>query len=298
MRVIIPLKMTDAILTNSNVPEDDFPEWNSSVSYTTGQKVIVLSTHRIYEALQNNTNVNPVTDTAETWLDIGPTNRWSVFDGAIESQTTQFQTVEYEFTSDGTYSGIALLNMEASQVTVDILDSIEGAQPTLTFSLVDNSNVFDWFSYFFFPILSKKDLIVSNLPIFANSVITINVTALETVKIGEIIIGEDLILGKSLLGGRLGIEDFSTKQKDVFGRTFIFERAFANTVDFQFSFPISSARRVSLVLAELRARPAVYYTEPSLIEYGANVYGFPRDFRINLETSNVAFATLEIEGLT
>lgn len=298
MRVIVPLKMTDAILTDSNVPENDFPVWNGSTSYTTGNKVIVLSTHRIYEALQNNVGVNPTTDTADNWLDIAPTNRFAPFDGSLESQAEQASSIEYEFTSDGTYSGIALLNMDASQVTIDIVDAVEGVLPTLTFPLVDNSNVFDWFTYFFAPVLSRKDLIVSNLPIFVNSVVTVNITALTDVKVGEIVLGEDIILGTSLLGGRLGIEDFSSKDRDVFGRTFILERAFANTVDFEFSFPIENSRRVGIVLAGLRARPAVYYTDTSLIEYGANVYGFPRDFRINLTTSNVAFASLEIEGLT
>lgn len=298
MRVIVPLEMTDAILTDSNVPENDFPQWNGSTAYVTGNKVILLSTHRIYEALQNNTGVNPATDDGLTWLNIGPTNRWAPFDGSLESQAVQASSIEYEFTSDGTYSGIALLNMDAAQVTIDIVDAVEGALPTLTFPLVDNSNVVDWFTYFFAPVLSRKDLIVSDLPIFLNSVVTVNITALTDAKVGEIVIGEDIVLGTSLLGGRLGIEDFSSKERDAFGRTFILERAFANTVDFQFNFPIGNSRRVGIVLAELRARPAVYYTDPGLIEYGANVYGFPRDFRINLTTSNVAFASLEIEGLT
>jgi hypothetical protein len=298
MRVIEPIQMTDAILTDSNVPEDDFPEWDVATSYTTGQKVILLSTHRIYEALQSTTGDDPATDDGTNWLDIGATNRWSVFDGSVESQTSQANSIIYEFTVDGNYQGLALLNILGAQLSVDIIDPIEGALPTRTFSLLDNSAVVDWFLYFFSPIVQREDIIVSDLPIYENSVVTVKVTDPQDVKIGEIVLGVDYLLGTSTTGGVLGIEDFSTKEKDEFGRTFILERAFANTVNFQFAFPISRSRNVRAVLAQLRAKPAVYYTEPDLVEYGANVYGFPTDFRINLETTEVAFASLEIEGLT
>jgi len=298
MRVIEPIQMTDAILTDSNVPEDDFPEWDVATGYTTGQKVIVLSTHRIYEALQSTTGDDPVTDDGTNWLDIGATNRWAVFDGSVESQTTQANSIQYEFTVDGVYQGLALLNLVGGQLTVDIDDPVKGVQPTRTFDLIDNSAVIDWFTYFFAPIVQLEDIIVSDLPIYNGSIVTIEVTAPTDVKIGEIVLGTDYNLGTSTTGGVLGIEDFSTKQKDEFGRTFILERAFANTVNFQFAFPIGRARNVRSILSQLRAKPAVYYTRPDLVEYGANVYGFPTDFRINLETTQVAFASLEIEGLT
>jgi hypothetical protein len=298
MRVIEPIQMTDAILTDSNVPENDHPEWNVATSYTTGDKVIVLSTHRIYEALQNNTGVDPTTDTADNWLDIGATNRWAAFDGSIESQTSQANSVQYEFTVDGNYQGLALLNLVGSQLTIDITDPIEGVQPTRTVDLFDNSGVVDWWTYFYSPIVQLEDIIVSDLPIYNGAVVTVEVLDSVTAKIGELVLGVDYNLGTSTTGGVLGIEDFSTKQKDEFGRTFILERAFANTVNFQFAFPISGSRGVRSILARLRAKPAVYYTQPGLVEYGANVYGFPTDFRINLQTTEVAFASLEIEGLT
>lgn len=298
MRVIEPIKITDAILTDSNVPENDFAQWDVATSYTTGNKVIVLSTHRIYEALQNSTGVDPVTNDGTTWLDIGATNRFRAFDSTVETQTEQAQTVKYEFTVDGNYQGLALLNILGTQLIVNITDPIEGVQPTRTINLFDNSAVSDWFTYFYSPIVQLEDIILSDLPIYNGAVVTVEVIDTQTVKIGELVLGVEYRIGTSTTGSVLGIEDFSTKQKDEFGRTFILERAFANTVTFQFAFPISGARGVRSLLASLRAKPAVYFTQPTLVEYGANVYGFPTDFRINLETSEVAFASLEIEGLT
>lgn len=298
MRVIEPIQMTDTILTDTNVPEDDFAVWAALTAYVAGDKVILTSTHRIYEAVQATTGDDPATDDGTNWLDIDATNRYRAFDGSIESQTSQASSIEYEFTVDGNYQGLALLNILGTQLIVNITDPIEGALATRTFDLFDNAGVLDWWTYFYLPVVQLEDIIVSDLPIYDGAVVTVEVVDAVTAKIGELILGVEYRLGTSTTGSVLEIEDFSTKQKDEFGRTFILERAFANTVNFQFAFPISTARGVRSLLTSLRAKPAVYFTQPTLVEYGANVYGFPRDFRINLETTEVAFASLEIEGLT
>jgi hypothetical protein len=298
MRVIDPIEMTDTVLTDSNVPEDDFAEWNVSTSYTTGQKVILLSTHRIYEALQATTGDDPATDDGLTWLDIGATNRWRAFDGSIEGSVTQAETIEYEFTLNKSLSGLALLSISAANLRVKITDLAEGVIDEINIVLVDTTEVIDWFTYFYGPITQTRDVIISEQPFFVGAVVEVELTGAGTLSLGELVIGEDRLLGTSVTGTTLGIEDFSTKSKDQFGRTFILERAFANTVGFEFTIPTTGAGRVRRILSDLRAKPAVYYTGPDQIALGGSVYGFPRDFRINLQTPVIAFATLEIEGLT
>ena len=298
MRIIEPIQMTDAILTDSNVPEDDHPEWDASTSYTTGDKVIVISTHRIYEALQSTTGDDPATDDGSNWLDIGATNRYRAFDGSIEGQTVQAGSIEYEFTLTDNFGGLALLNLIGAEVTVNITDPVDGALDTITVGLSDTSGVVDWFTYFYSPVIQRREIIFSDLPIYAGAVVTVEITGTGNVALGELALGVNYNLGVSTTGTSLGIEDFSTKRRDDFGRTFILERAFANLVNFEFSFPSETSRRVRRVLSDLRAKPAVYYTQADQIDLGGTVYGFPRDFRINLQTPTVAFATLEIEGLT
>jgi hypothetical protein len=298
MRIIEPIAITDTILTDSNVPEDDHPEWDASTSYLAGDKVIVISTHRIYEALQATTGDDPATDDGTNWLDIGATNRYRAFDGSIEGQTVQASSIQYEFTLTGNFGGLALLNIIGATAKVNITDPIEGALPEIEVGLSDTSEVVDWFTYFYAPVTQRTEVIFSDLPIYAGAIVTVEITGAGDVALGELALGVNFNLGTSLTGTSLGIEDFSTKRKDDFGRTFILERAFANIVSFEFSFPIGRSQRVRRVLSELRARPAVYYTGSEQISLGGTVYGFPRDFRINLQTPTVAFATLEIEGLT
>ena len=49
MRVIKSVVTTDAILTSSNIPEDEYPAWVSGTSYTALGKVIYQ--HKIYQRI-------------------------------------------------------------------------------------------------------------------------------------------------------------------------------------------------------------------------------------------------------
>ena len=59
MKLVKPVTITDSNLTSTSVAETDYSAWSSVTSYTVGQKVIVVATHKIYEALINNTNKYP-----------------------------------------------------------------------------------------------------------------------------------------------------------------------------------------------------------------------------------------------
>jgi hypothetical protein len=50
LTIVSPLTITDAMVT-SDVPEDDYDEWDTATVYTAGDRVISLDTHMIYEAI-------------------------------------------------------------------------------------------------------------------------------------------------------------------------------------------------------------------------------------------------------
>ena len=81
MQFIKPVSISDATLISSTIAETDYSAWSSGTTYALGDKVILTSTHRVYESLQAaNTNHNPTEAASTWWLDIGPTNRWAMFD--------------------------------------------------------------------------------------------------------------------------------------------------------------------------------------------------------------------------
>lgn len=51
MKLIRPTALTDAMLTSSTAPENDYAAWATSTAYAVGARVILTSTHRKYEAL-------------------------------------------------------------------------------------------------------------------------------------------------------------------------------------------------------------------------------------------------------
>ena len=46
MKLIRPTALTDAMLTSSTAPENDYAVWASGTAYAVGSRVILTSTHR------------------------------------------------------------------------------------------------------------------------------------------------------------------------------------------------------------------------------------------------------------
>lgn len=297
MRVVEPIKITDAILDSSNITEDDYAEWASGTAYTTGDRVMVLSTHRIYEAVTSSTGQTPVGDDGTYWLDIGATRRWKAFDRLISDPVTKAGDITYSLVPNTLADALAFFGLNASSIRVKCTDPVEGVIYDVTREIIDKSVVFDGFSYAFEPIPYQTQEIFNAVPVYTGVTVDITVTSDGTTKLGQIVLGRDQVLGETMTGTGIGIEDFSRKDRDAFGNAILVERAFAQIVDFQFAFPTDGARRVNGVLARLRATPAVYYVGDETSQFGTTIYGFYRDFSIPLTTS-VSFATLEVEGLT
>ena len=298
MRLIEPLTITDTILTDSSIPEDDHPEWDAGTAYTEGDRVILLSTHRRYEAIQDSTGVDPAEDDGTTWLDLGATERWSVFDGRVGSVAADDSPITYQFKAPRPLRGLALLGMLAAEVRVRVTDAVEGVVYDATTSLLDNSEAADWFSYFYSPINFGQRVAFFDLPIFLDAEIDVWVQGVGEVEVGQIVLGVTRDIGDTLTGTGLGLLDFSRKDRDDFGNAIVAERAFALTTTFQVAYPSSDSVRVQGIIARNRARPTVWSAGADTDQYGTLVYGFLRDFNVDLVSQQIAYATVEVEGLT
>jgi len=128
LKMIVPVDVNDAVLVASNIAETDYTAWNSGTAYIIGDRVIVVSTHSIYEAIAAGTNHDPVADTAlETplwWVRVGATNKWRAFDGVIQDQAVKTGGITYELDLTSRADGIALFNLDAESVTVQVSDPL------------------------------------------------------------------------------------------------------------------------------------------------------------------------------
>lgn len=306
MRVLIPFTVKDSNLISSSIPENDYPVWSSVTSYVAGDLVISTVTHRIYEALQPSTNIDPTTDFSDPpyWLDIGATNRWKAFDQTISDPVTVpdgVNIIQYELNSFGVpANSVTLFGLKGRLTSLVITDATEGEVYNETINLIDNALVNDWFTYFFEPARVKSEAIFEGIPPYANATYNISVfddTVNEPI-LGQIVLGQEYILGQTSYGTSVSIEDFSRKERDAFGNAIIVERPFAKLIDFDFVVNTNEVRRAAILLEQVRATPAVYYAGPDTERFGTTVYGFYRSFSINLSGPAISNVTLEVEGLT
>tara|TARA_R110000764_G_scaffold41966_4_gene94434 strand:+ start:382 stop:1290 length:909 start_codon:yes stop_codon:yes gene_type:complete len=302
MDIIKPIIVTDSVLTSTNIPENDYAEWASGTTYNINQKVISVTTHRIYSSVINsNTNNDPTTDDGTNWLNIGATNRWRAFDQYISDPVTNVTSIEYTLTppTGSTPSAVSLFNLKGISATVTVTDSVDGVVYNQTISLTDNRNIIDWYSYFFAEQVQREEALFIDIPPYIGAVVGVTVTQETglTANLGQLVFGFLTDLGATVYGTSIGIEDYSIKSRDAFGNAIIVERNFSQTVDFDVRLETQTARKVQKTLAALRATPVVYLGSTD-VSYGTLVYGFYRRFDITLETPSYAFASIEVEGLT
>lgn len=148
--MIVPIDVNDTVLVASNITETDYPAWNSGTTYALAARVIVVATHSIYESAQaGNINHDPTTDDPISpvwWVRVGATNKWKAFDDVIQDQAVKTGGITYELDVASRADGIALFNLDASSVTVQVDDPIVARRNlfTATEDLADPS----WFKAF------------------------------------------------------------------------------------------------------------------------------------------------------
>jgi len=301
MKAIAPLEISDANLVSSNVPENDHAEWSSLTTYSLGDRVISTTTHKVYESAANsNTGNDPTTDDGNFWIEVSATNRYKAFDQKLSEPTTQSDSIEYVIsTGSNIVNSLAFFRLFADTAQIVVKDNLSNVVYDQTYTLLDNSSVIDWYTYFFEPTSDRlEQLLINDIPFYSNAAIEITLENTgSTVEAGQIVMGQLTSLGRTAYGTEIGIEDFSRKDRDTFGNAIIIERAFAQTANYEVEIETQDARRVQRFLAKYRATPLVWIGQEDA-SYGLIVYGFYAQFSINLATPSISYTTIEVEGLT
>tara|TARA_R110000782_G_scaffold270373_1_gene370636 strand:+ start:4257 stop:5105 length:849 start_codon:yes stop_codon:yes gene_type:complete len=258
MKLLRPVTITDAMLTSSTAPENDHPAWNAGTAYVTGNRVILASTHRRYEALAASTGINPASDPTK-WLDLGPTNRWAMFDARVGTATTRTASLQ-AMLAPGAVDAVALIDTDAESATVTLtVDGVTNYTSTQSFNLGGNA-IDNWFSWFFEPIGRKSTLLFLDVPVYANGVVTVTIARdnpADIVSCGSLLLGRQLSLGDTEHGVDIGIIDYSRKETDQFGVISVVERAFAKRMTARVVMPTDAVDDIHRNLAALRATPVL-----------------------------------------
>lgn len=296
MRVIKSVVTTDTILTSSNIPENEYPAWVSGTSYTALGKVIYQ--HKIYQRIVTGAGTTPPDLDQVNWLDDGYTNRYRMFDNTLSSVSSRIGGIEFTLTPNQIINGIALLNVNASTVRVVMNDPVEGVVYDNTKELRSSSNVNDYFSYFFAPLLSEnlETAIFLDLPSKPTATITVYVSSGSGLaEVGEVVYGVQSVVGRTNYGTAIGITSYSRKDTDEFGKVTVVKRKNSKYADYDIDIDNNNLASVQRLFSEIDSVPCVFIGNPEMEELV--VYGFYKEFKATISFPTVSKCTLRVEGL-
>lgn len=299
MQVVRPVEVTAARFVSSTLSEAEYSPWSGATTYALANRVIY--NHYIYESLQAaNTNHTPSgATTDEWWLEVGPTNMWAMFDQQINTGSSGSSPITV-VVKPGYINSVVLLDVEADSATVTMRDGLAGPVVfTTTVNLIESS-IASWTDYFFEPFLYATAKIISGLPYYLNGHITVTVTKTSgTARVGGVVFGTSFDLGDVLQGARSGITSYSRIEQNTFGITQIVRRLSAKRMSLNLKLDTVTFKRVHNLLTELDSVPCVWIAESTQTDKYAplTIFGYARDFQIEVQGPEICYCSLEIQGM-
>ena len=297
MKVIKPVTVTDAVLISSTAPETDYSAWAAGTAYSVGNRVIRTSTHRIYERMVAGTTATAPELDSVNWIDIAPTNRWAMFDGEVSTQTSLASPLTVVI-KPGLVNGLALFGLAGTTLVVTVRDGLAGPVVYTRTIGLDGTVIADWYQYFFELFDQRAEVVLTDLPPYSNNHITISVTGSGTVSLGVVAAGTVYFIGDTQQDASVSIIDYSRKETDAFGVTTFVRRAYSKRMNLRLLLANSQLNKTQHVLADLRASPAAYVGTDVAGYEPLTVYGFYKDFSIDIAYAQLSYCSIEIEGLT
>lgn len=300
MKIIPPLTVTDTELTSTNVAITE-TEWTAG-TYNLGDQRYVDTT--LYEVVADPSTTDEPTAGVladpPSWIEVGEINRFKMFDFLVGDATEQTGgDIDVTIRFNQLVNAVTLFEVVGNTVQVIVTDTSSSPDVEVyntTKTLSDNSMVTDWYSYFFSPIVRDTEVAFLDLPSYFDVDVRVIVDAGSSdTSVGELALGRQITLGETLQDFTFGIEDFSRKERDSFGRFTIVERRFAKLANFDIFMRNNQINSAFRALADQRAKPTVYIGDQNKPE--TIIIGFYRDFSTLRTGPSTSEMSLEIEGL-
>jgi hypothetical protein len=300
MKLIRPTTIGDSQFISSTVAEPAATEtaWVSGTTYAIGDLRIRTQTHRVYKRKTAGAGTTAPESDPTNWEDVGPTLRWAMFDQEVNTQTTGSSPLTVTI-APGIVNSLALIELVGTSVTVTVTDGSGG--PTVysaTISL-EQSSVSDWYQYFYEPFSQRSSLVLTNLPPYGSARVTVSITGGGTIKCGGFIVGTVYALGTTQYGATAGIRDYSKKTvNDATGVVSLEQGKFSKRLRARLQVSAGAAGTIQTLLASLRATPVVWIGDDTGTYEPLTVFGFYRDFELDVAYPTVSFYSLDVEGMT
>lgn len=297
LTVVVPTVITPDMVV-ANTLAEQHPTWTASSTYGDGDRVV--SGRSVYESVQaGNTGNDPAADLLGAyWVRVGASNQWAIFDGEVSLPSEA--NGGFSVTLDaGPFGVVGLMGMsDISEVRVLILRNSDGVvlHDRAYDLLADGIDTpYEFFYTWPRPYLSERAFV--DLPTAYDARVTLTFAGGADMRLGEIVLGTPNELGDTIKGVSLGLADYSLQERDRWGRLTLRRGHYARTPTIPFVFKPERLNKVHGLLRRLRGRACLYIpsTYPGL--ESTVLLGIYTRMRIDLQTSAIYYASLDLEGL-
>lgn len=279
--------------------------WVSGTTYTysAASPVQVTYLNRTYEIIATTTvNTTLPTSTSPTyWFDVGPSNRWGVFD-YLRNSTSNIKTQMVISVATGSRVDSAVL-VGLAEIVNAVVTIYSPSLGTTSYNInrtLSTKASTTWYDYFFTSSSTIKSAVFSDLPPYTDAIVSVVLLG-DNIQCGGIILGKAQELGAIQRGATSEIINFSTVTRDTFGNATMVQRRNIPKTNQTLYLDKSYVNAVRLIRDQLNASPAAwvgledlpdqYYFEALLI------VGFYRTFTINIDNPIGVIINLELEEI-
>lgn len=292
-----PITVTPDSITACDVPENDYSAWASGSTYAVTDRVI--KNHQVWESAQDgNVGKDPETERA-WWNRVGPTNRLKAFDVMSYTTTTrQASGFFYEIAPSRPVDAVHAMGFtDVSQMRI----TITAADSTVLFdsgpiAVGRVTPVASFWSWFFGSRAPVRQRTFDQLPEVAGTTVRIQFWGGADCAVGVIVLGNRQVVAEPLHGVRIGIDDYSRKERDPWGEVKLEKRAYSKRITATLSLENRDLDRVERYLSNRRATPLVWSVSDRW--QATEMLGFYRSWEILIAYYNYSEVSLEIEGMT
>jgi len=209
-----------------------------------------------------------------------------------------------QFVADFSATGLSFAGVIADANFIGSIDNISVKKvpnhETISLAYYDVTINSGWYCYFFSE-LSYGETVIWSFIDYPDSTLRVSIIWKpgDNAKCGTLVIGNQYSLGKTLYEPRVGILDYSRKDTNEFGYTYLKQGNFSKRAEVEawiYSENIDAIRRV---LQSVRGLPIIVDANNSgYTEYGSlKIYGFYRDFDIVIQGPTMSRISITFEGL-
>lgn len=300
MRVIPPLTVTDSMLVSSTAAEPGPGEtaWVSGTTYALGDVRIRTQTHRKYERVVAGAGTTPPESDLVNWIDVGPTNRWAMFDLYRNTATAVASPLTVVLTPGKRINSFGIVGIKANSVRVQLKVGATSYYDRTLNTLLRNT--MNWTDYLFGSFKFQPSAVLFDLPPVAGATLTITISG-GAVECGGIIFEMAVDTGRVLSGASNDGLNFSKIERDAFGNAVLVPRRTVPKVDLRLLIKKYQVDALIALRKDLNAVPALWsglddrvsddYFESLLI------LGIYKQFSISLDHPENAFVNLTLEEI-